>query len=71
MNHNITFELLINANIDGFLNGDVGKQGVDTQRSHKLASCSQIILANSKKFFKVNSLENRCRNKGTGNFPHL
>ena len=49
----------------------VNKESTSKDAINKAASCSQIILADSKESFKVNSLEVRCRNKGTKNCPHL
>ena len=58
--------------MDGFMKGDVGKQRVDIKDAiNKPASCLQVILANLKESFKVNSLEVRCRNKGTKNSAYL
>ena len=45
----------------------VNKESISKDVINKPVSCSQIILANSKESFKVNSLEVRCRNKGTKN----
>ena len=49
----------------------VSKESTSKDAINKPASCSQIILANSKESFKVTSLEVRFRNKGTKNFAHL
>ena len=49
----------------------VNKESTSKDAINQPASCSQIILANSKESFKVNSLEVRCCNKGTKNFAHL
>ena len=48
----------------------VNKEPTSKDAKNKPASYSQIILANLKISFKVNSLEVRC-NKGTKNFAHL
>ena len=42
----------------------VKKESISKDAINKPASCSQIILANSKESFTVNSLEVRCCNKG-------
>ena len=49
----------------------VNKESTSKDAINKPASCSQIILANSKGSFRVNSLEVRCCNKGTKNFTHI
>ena len=49
----------------------VNKESASKDAINKPASCSQIILAKSKEFFKVNSLKVRCCNKGTKKFAHL
>ena len=49
----------------------VNKESTSKDVINKPASCSQMILANSKESFKVNWLEVRCCNKGTNNFSHL
>ena len=49
----------------------VNKKSASKGAINKPASCSQIILANSKKSFKVNWLEVRCCNTGTKNFALL
>ena len=43
----------------------VNKESTSEDAINKPASCSQIIFANSKEFFKINSLEVKCRNKWT------
>ena len=47
----------------------LNKESTSKDAINKPASCSQIIFANSEESFKANSLEVRCRNKGTKNFP--
>ena len=49
----------------------VNKESTFKDAINKSASCSQIVLANSKESFKVNSLEVRCCNKGIKHFSHL
>ena len=49
----------------------VNKESTSKDALNKQASCSQVILANSKESFKVNSLEVRCRNKGAKKFAHF
>ena len=49
----------------------VNKESTSKDDINKPASCSKIILANSKESFKVNSLEVRCLYKGTKNLAHL
>ena len=49
----------------------VNKESTSKDAINKPATCSQIILANSKESFKVNRLEVRIRNKGTKNFAHF
>ena len=49
----------------------VNKESTSKYAINKEASCFQIVLANSKESFKVNSLEVSFRSKGTKNFAHL
>ena len=43
----------------------INKESISKDSINKPATCSQIILANSKESFKVNWLKIGCRNKGT------
>ena len=49
----------------------VYKESTSKDAINRPASCSQIILANSKGSFKISSLEFKCCNKGTKKFVHL